>query len=329
MPRRCMFSHDGAYYKEEARMQKQNYDDLYQRLKRPSSKPHVVLDTDTYNEIDDQFALSFLLANPERLQFEAACAAPFFNDKSTGPADGMEKSYHEILKILKLMGKEELSDRVFRGSDRYLPDEKTPVDSQAAREIIRLSCSYTAENPLYVAAIGAITNVASALLMDETLHERIFIIWLGAHGSDMQNTAEFNMMQDVASARVVFQSGAPLVLMPAFGVTSHLMTTKQELEYWLKGKNELCDYLVENTVRYCEDPEKPEQPWSKVIWDIAAIAWLLDGDYVWDRIIPAPLPEYDHRFAVNSEAQPIRYVYWLERDKIYADLFQSLGGYKK
>ena len=33
---------------------------LLNRLKRPEGKIDVVLDTDTYNEIDDQFALAYL-----------------------------------------------------------------------------------------------------------------------------------------------------------------------------------------------------------------------------------------------------------------------------
>jgi len=40
----------------------------------------VVLDTDTYNEVDDQFALAHLLLAPELVRLEAVYAAPFFND---------------------------------------------------------------------------------------------------------------------------------------------------------------------------------------------------------------------------------------------------------
>ena len=59
---------------------------------------------------------------------------------------------------------------------------------------------------------------------------------------------EFNCKQDVAAARVVFSSGAPLVLLPCMGVVSAFTATGPELEYWLKGKNALCDYLVGNTI---------------------------------------------------------------------------------
>ena len=101
-------------------------------LQVPDHIIDMVLDTDTYNEIDDQFAISFMLRSPERINVLGFTAAPYFNAKSTGPADGMEKSYDEIIKLLKLAGREELIARTYRGSKEYLPDEKTPVDSPAA-----------------------------------------------------------------------------------------------------------------------------------------------------------------------------------------------------
>ena len=69
-------------------------------LSVPQGKVDVVLDTDAYNEIDDQFAIAYLLRSKEKLNTKAIYAAPFFNDKSGGPKDGMEKSYMEILKLL-------------------------------------------------------------------------------------------------------------------------------------------------------------------------------------------------------------------------------------
>lgn len=72
---------------------------LLKKLERPTGMVDVVLDTDTYNEIDDQFALSYMLACKEKLCCKAIYAAPFSNMHSDGPADGMEKSYQEILHL--------------------------------------------------------------------------------------------------------------------------------------------------------------------------------------------------------------------------------------
>jgi purine nucleosidase len=72
---------------------------LLRRLEPPTGRVRMVLDTDTYNEIDDQFAVAMALLAPEKLQVEALYAAPYFNDRSSGPGDGMEKSYDEILRL--------------------------------------------------------------------------------------------------------------------------------------------------------------------------------------------------------------------------------------
>ena len=72
-------------------------------LKTPDRMVDVILDTDAYNEIDDQFAISYMLANSEKLNVRGICAAPFFNPRSVSQADGMEKSYQEIHHLLKLL----------------------------------------------------------------------------------------------------------------------------------------------------------------------------------------------------------------------------------
>ena len=62
-------------------------------LEPPKGKVDMVLDTDAYNEIDDQFAISYALFADEKLNVKALYAAPFYNERSSGPADGMERSF--------------------------------------------------------------------------------------------------------------------------------------------------------------------------------------------------------------------------------------------
>ena len=199
-----------------------NSSDLLRALSVPQGPVDVVLDTDTYNEIDDQFALSYLMRSPE-LHTKAIYAAPFFNENSSGPEDGMLKSYDEIFKVLELLGE---SAEVYKGSVRYLPDEKTPVISPAAEDLCRRAKEYGPERPLYVVAIGAITNIASAILMDPSITDRIVVVWLGGHGMDYHDTKEFNLIQDVAAARVVMGSGVPFVQLPCYGVVSAFSTSR-------------------------------------------------------------------------------------------------------
>ena len=71
--------------------------ELLKNLDVPKGKVDVVLDTDAYNEIDDQYAIAYLLNSEDKLNVKAIYAAPFFNENSKSPKDGMERSYDEIL----------------------------------------------------------------------------------------------------------------------------------------------------------------------------------------------------------------------------------------
>lgn len=284
----------------------------------------VVLDTDTFNEIDDQYALAYLIKSSDELTLKAVYAAPFYNKRVSSPAEGMRKSYEEIHRILSFMGREDLKDRVYSGSECYLPDEKTPVISAAAEDLARRAMEYTPENPLYVIAIAAITNVASALLINPEIAERIVVVWLGGEAFDWPHNREFNCYQDVAGVRVLFDSAAAVVLLPCMGVVSAFATTRYELEHWLRGKNQLCDYLCDVTISEAEE-NKRGQCWSKPIWDVCAVAWLLKGDFVRDRYECAPIAEYDDHWAFDRSRKLIRYVYHINRDNLMEDLFTKLA----
>jgi len=297
---------------------------LFHRLQKPAGPVDVVIDTDTYNEIDDQFALAFLIKSPEKLRLMAINAAPFLNNKSSGPEDGMEKSFAEIMSILSLMKREDLKGIVKKGSRAFLPSEIAPVDSPAARDLAELAAGYTEERPLYVVAIGAITNVASAILIKPEIINRMVIVWLGGHAHNWPHTREFNMMQDVAAARVVFGCGAAVVQLPCMGVVSAFTTSGPELEHWLRGKNELCDYLVQYTSDSAiRDGGLPN--WTRVIWDVTAVAWLLDGGFMEDHLCPSPIPQYDHLYSFDPNRHFIRYVYHINRDRLFKSLFEKLA----
>ena len=146
-----------------------------ERLTPPSGPVRMVLDTDTYNEIDDQFAVVQSLLSPDRLDVEALYAAPFHNNRSDGPADGMQKSYEEILRLLERLDVSP-DGFVHKGSTQFLTGPESAVRSDAARDLV--ARAHQSEAPLYVVAIGAITNVASALILDPSIVEKIVVVFM-------------------------------------------------------------------------------------------------------------------------------------------------------
>ena len=289
----------------------------------PKGKIDIVLDTDAYNEIDDQFAIAYAIKSPEKLNVLGLYAAPFHNKRSTCPQDGMEKSHHEINKILRLAKDNRL---VLKGSANYLPNENTYVESPAALDLVQRAMQYSSEHPLYVVAIGAITNIASAILMQPAITERMVVIWLGGNSLEWPDSKEFNMMQDVAAARVLYGSHTPVVMLPCLGVVSAFTTTGPELTYWLAGKGELANYLVTQTIEEANRYAKG-RVWSRPIWDVAAVAWLMNenNQFMLDKLVHLPIPQYDHHYSFDPRQPLCKYVFHINRDALFEDLFSKIA----
>jgi purine nucleosidase len=284
----------------------------------------VVLDTDTYNEIDDQFAVAYALLSPGAMSVEAIYAAPFHNSRSSGPGDGMEKSYAEILRVLEALGESRRADSVLRGSKAFMPGAWKPVDSPAARDLIKRAMQ-PAEDRLHVVAVGAPTNVASAIIMEPRIKERIVVVWLGGQPYDSESAREFNLQQDPHASRLLFDSSVRLVNIPTRGVSDALRITTPELEQAIKGKSKIGDYLFEIFVEYEKTHHKdPAKPWSKVIWDIAAIAWVISPDWVPTKMVPSPILTAGLTWRQAPDRHGVRVATSVDREAVFGDLFQKL-----
>lgn len=295
-------------------------------LQMPTGPVDVVLDTDAYNEVDDQYAISYLLGCGEKLRLQAFYAAPFFKPHLDSVKQGMEESYREINDLLKLAGREAV---VFKGSDRFMTDEATPVLSDAARDLAERALRYSPEKPLYVIAIGAITNVASAILIEPKVAENTVVVWLGGHAHHFHDTLEYNLRQDIAAARVVMGSGVPFVQLPCGGVVSSFRISRPELEYWFVGKSRLMSYLAGYTIKTAES-YAAGKPWTRVIWDVTAVAWLMnEGEQFMDcRTEQIRLPGYDGRYEASIDL-PMTYVYNIKRDALMEDLIRRISNLKE
>ncbi len=188
--------------------------EVLEHLQNPVKKK-VVIDTDTYNEMDDQYALAYAFGS-DKMEILALYAAPFHNDRSSSFRDGMEKSYKEIKRIMEITGKEGKYP-VFKGATERMSDnpENYNPENPAARHLVKLAKK--AKEPLYVLVLGAITNVACALTLDPSIKEKIVVVWLGLHCLELNNMGEFNLAQDYRAGQVVMNSGVPFIVLPAGG----------------------------------------------------------------------------------------------------------------
>lgn len=284
---------------------------------REGQKIDLVLDTDAATEVDDPFAIAYALLSPDRLNIRAIYAAPFaMNDRATDPAVGMEMSYQEIRHVMSLAGAGNPGE-AFRGSTRYL--QGVPEASPAALDLIARAKAYSPENPLYVVAIGAGTNIANAILLAPEIIRNIVVIWLA--GDDLAQTPNtYNVYQDLRAAQILFDCGVPLVFIPCNYVSSHLITSMPELHACLDHANPLCDYLVDIVGQYGGQ----HFAWGKQIWDLAAIGYLMDAGWSTSGLTPSPIITEQLTYSFDTRRHLIRTVRSVSRDAIFRDCFTRL-----
>jgi len=301
-----------------------SYNEVLELLEIPDNDKIVdlILDTDAFNEQDDQFAIAHAMLSPEKINLLSINAAPFKTRTMTDPTKGMEQSYDEILKIRNMVDPNSQIP-VYKGSKGYLPDKNTPVDSPAAHNII--NTVKNAKNRVYILAIGCITNVASAILMCPEICKKASVVWLGGHSYQFPDPREMNLNQDIPAAQVVFNSGIPLVRIPAGGVTDHLTTTIPELKYYLDGKNELGTYLT----KIITDVKGGKYAASKIVWDIAGTAYFTVPNGMTRVIQTTPILTDEGYFVPNDKDEYMVYVKGIKRDPIFADVFSKISGDKQ
>lgn len=293
---------------------------------RTSKNKKMVLDTDTYNEVDDQFAVAYAMT-AEDIDVLAMTAAPFTNPRSVSPEDGMEKSYHELVAVRDMV---DPGSKIpcYRGSRAYLVDRKTPQPSEAAEAIVRLA--HETDGRLYVACIGCFTNVASALLLDPSIAEKIVVILVGFHQFGICCANEFNLRQDYNAGHVILECGVPTVILPAKHCTEALRTTAAEMmAYFGNGAaGKIGDYLISLLVRE-HGPVILEDgtcnPITRIIWDIASVAFLRNPDEnCVTEIVDAHTLDDDKNWTPTNDGRKMIYVSAFRRDRVYTDFYTLL-----
>jgi len=312
----------------------------------------VVIDTDAGNEIDDQFAIVWAFLRPDRVHVEAVTACPFGYDierqmdgagtaeldkrayaqrmksASAGfprldPAEGVQRARAEIVKVLDLLG-EAVTDGVPLGADRYLPGPDTPVASDAAEVLIELA-RRDRERPLQVLAIGCATNVASALLLAPDIASRIVVSWTSAYPSFWPYpNASYNLAQDLHAARVLVDSGVPLVYLPGYYVGEELRVSLPEIDAYVAGRGPVGDYLADIFRSWGSDAHRPGT--SKVLWDLINVAWIVDPSWLATNLVPSPALGDDLRWVDGGQDRHVlREATDIDRDSIMSDLFACLA----
>ena len=64
--------------------------------------------------------------------------------------------------------------------------------------------------------------------------------------------------------------------------------------------------------------------WTRAIWDVTTIGWLMDPDFCPSVLRHSSIPEYDDRYAFDERRHLMRYVYQIQRDKLFQNMCEIL-----
>lgn len=359
-----------------ARFQLLSDDDRRRLLAPPTGPVRLILDTDTANEIDDQFALAWTLLSPGRITLEGVTAEPFSfqhlrprmlrtrdilrrggprsaeeaalvesfgswiagydalgqqaEDITFVPPDvGSEMSYQEILRVYDKLGLP-VQGAACRGAPGYLTDIAKPIRSAATDRIIERALA-PSDSPLYIAAIGCLTNVASAMLLAPEIVKNIVVLWTSSYPSHAPHSNEpsLNLVQDMLASQLLFASGAAHVYLPGYHVGAQLRISLPEMEQFVRPHGAIGGYLYE---LFTHNPiheqrgvlDRERRTW--VIWDVINIAWLLNPAWVPTMLTSSPLLGDDFLWHRPERPHLMREAYDVDRDAVFLDFYNKLQG---
>lgn len=282
----------------------------------------LIIDTDAKNEADDQYAIIHHLLSPS-IDVKGIVAAHF--EQKTGYEGGtMEKSYDEAVRLLKLADIEDVP--ALHGCEAPLKDRNDAPISEGVEFIIEEARKVSGKK-LYIAVLGAMTDIASAINMAPDIAEKIIIIWNGG-GPYPGGRPEFNLMQDPDAVRVILSSAAEVWQIHQ-DVYNVFEVTLSELSRRVRPCGEIGQYLYEQLIEENHVEFTPDfllrtgENWT--LGDNSTVAVLIMNRYRgnWE-MRTAPIINDDLTYGCNPDGKLIRVYKELDARMTLEDLFSKL-----
>ncbi|UII27494.1 nucleoside hydrolase [Fulvivirga maritima] len=227
-----------------------------------SARARVILDNDYAGDPDGLFQLVHHLLSPS-VEIRGIIGSHLRSGDGFDSSD--ETATHavsNIKEVLQLMG---MKDKyaVYQGSNVALTSAKKPIESVAAKAIVKEAMRSDVETPLYVVCGGGLTEIASAYLMEPRISERLTLIWIG--GSEYADlatsppgytTLEYNTGIDLKAVQVIFnQSDIPLWQVPRNAYRQTLMSYS-ELKLRVETQGPIGKYLADKIYALMDKVER-------------------------------------------------------------------------
>lgn len=287
----------------------------------------VILDSDVKNEADDQFALTHAILTP-KFRLHGIIASHFGHDRIK---DSMEASWQELCKIIEYTESAERV-KIVKGAPTYLRKPEKgffgkvePIETEASELIIKTAHSLPVGRKLYIGVLGPLTNVASALLLDPSIEEKLIVIWNGG-GLYPEGGPEFNLVNDIVAANIVFSSSVELWQIPTKTYAVPRVSLA-EMQLKVRPCGRIGRFLFDEVLAFF-DEMRNSGGWpmaeSLDICDETVIALLMEEHRYCYRLIKAPYIGDDMFYRGSGENRTIRVYDEVDGRYVLEDLFAKL-----
>ena len=244
----------------------------------------LYIDADTANEVDDLYAIVRALIEPE---FDIVGLGSAQWQVSHWATDqSLEDSQRLNDMLLAFLHKQHIPAP--RGGHARLYDWGADIaqHSAAAYFIIEQAHAMPDGEKLVIANLGALTNVASAILIDPSIVPKIKLYLLGTT-YDFENSIwrkrDFNCVMDIQAINVVLDAkGLETHIMPG-NVAAAMKFDMQRCKEQFAEKNDLLDFLYQRWVDH-----KDGGRYSRTIWDLSVIEALVHPE--WAEVVQVAGP---------------------------------------
>jgi purine nucleosidase len=293
---------------------------------RAWGKTAVFLSTDIGNEIDDQWAVTYMLTNPDfDVRGILSANAPSLPDPSA-------HATYEILVDLVERRLGMLSHPpLFEGSSAPLTDLQTAHGNAGVDFLVKSSKEFSKDRRLVVLTIGAATDVASSILQDPTIVDRISVVAMGFRSLE-KGGEEYNIQNDPKSWQVILNSKVPVTI-GAGDVCQRDLTMGYEQAHEFLGKQgAMGAYLWNEYQGWYFRNIKPlrkndfSKPW--IIWDIITLAFV-EG-MTTQKEIPRPRLLDNLSFEdTSTNAGTITWITGVDSKRLWGDFAEKLQTYSR
>lgn len=282
----------------------------------------VVLDCDTANEIDDQFAIAYALGSLS-LDVRGVISV---HDTLVHGHGSVERYQEEAERVVRLCGKQGVVP-CLRGAIGPMENRETLVPSEGLDFLIEEA----RRGPLTIIATGPITDVASLLLTAPDVRDNLHVVWLGgfpdAPTFRRWRLAELNGRADIAAWRVLLEQPVSLLQLPGWPGVAKLVVDYASYTEELRALGRpIANYLADILVAWKEERERlgygPQT--RKILWDAVNVAAVINPACV--TVVPLPSPTLDvagaHDF--DHPGRTVDVVMDLDAAWILSDLREAL-----